>query len=61
LLELTQREVAANCGLTFQQIQKYEAGQVAIPLARMVTLAGVLRAPLSAFVDDGAEAAWVAA
>jgi transcriptional regulator with XRE-family HTH domain len=56
LLDLTQRDVAANCGLTFQQIQKYEAGQVAIPVARLVALARVLRAPVSAFVDDLAEA-----
>src|SRR5258708_3873989 len=26
LLEMTQRDVGTRCGLTFQQIQKYEAG-----------------------------------
>jgi transcriptional regulator with XRE-family HTH domain len=56
LLELTQGQVAARCGLTFQQIQKYEAGQVAIPIGRMVALARVLEAPLSTFVDEGAVA-----
>jgi transcriptional regulator with XRE-family HTH domain len=46
-LDLTQREVALGCGLTFQQIQKYEAGIVAMPAARLVVLARVLETTLS--------------
>jgi transcriptional regulator with XRE-family HTH domain len=52
LLGLTQRRVAECCGLTFQQIQKYEAGQVALPVGRLVAIARALAAPPSAFVDD---------
>jgi len=47
LLDLTQKQVAARCGLTFQQIQKYEAGAVDLSLARLVTLANILRTPLA--------------
>jgi transcriptional regulator with XRE-family HTH domain len=50
-LELTQREVAVSCGLTFQQIQKYEAGLVALPVGRLLMLAQVLEAPLIDLVD----------
>jgi transcriptional regulator with XRE-family HTH domain len=54
-LGLTQRQVSVSCGLTFQQIQKYEAGYVAIPVARLVQLSRVLQAPLASFLaDDGA-------
>jgi transcriptional regulator with XRE-family HTH domain len=50
-LAMTQREVAVSCGLTFQQIQKYEAGLVAMPVARLITLAEVLQCPLPELVD----------
>ncbi len=50
-LAMTQREVAMNCGLTFQQIQKYEAGLVALPVGRLMMLAEVLEAPLAELVD----------
>lgn len=60
LLNLTQKDVAAGCGLTFQQIQKYEAGMVAIPVGRLVALAQTLRAPLCAFVDEADHAAFAA-
>jgi len=46
-LDLTRREVALGCGLTFQQIQKYDAGIVAMPAARLVVLARVLETTLS--------------
>ena len=46
LLGLTQRAVADGCGLTFQQIQKYETGQVTLSVARLITLAHVLEAPV---------------
>jgi|GEM_PF-1948979 len=52
LLEMTQGQVAMRCGLTFQQIQKYEAGITAMPLARLVALAEVLKTPLEALVQD---------
>ncbi|WP_309603932.1 helix-turn-helix transcriptional regulator [Phenylobacterium sp.] len=57
LLALTQGQVAAACGLRFQQIQKYEAGINAISLARLVTLSQVLRAPLAELLHGLQEAA----
>jgi transcriptional regulator with XRE-family HTH domain len=50
-LDLTQRDVALALGLTFQQIHKYEAGIVAIPVARLVKLARVLETTLGALAD----------
>jgi transcriptional regulator with XRE-family HTH domain len=50
-LDLTQRDVALALELTFQQIHKYEAGIVAIPVARLVKLARVLETTLSALTD----------
>ena len=46
LLGLTQRAVADGCGLTFQQIQKYETGQVTLSVARLIALSEVLEAPV---------------
>lgn len=46
LLGMTQRAVADGCGLTFQQIQKYETGQVTLSVARLIALAEVLEAPV---------------
>jgi transcriptional regulator with XRE-family HTH domain len=43
LLGLTQSEVAAGCGLTFQQIQKYEAGATSISVGRLLALSSVLQ------------------
>jgi len=51
LLSLSQTEVAAACGVTFQQIQKYEAGMVTISASRLWTLAGVLDVPITHFFD----------
>lgn len=51
LLNLSQTEVALACGVTFQQIQKYEAGMVAISASRLWTLARVLEVPISHFFD----------
>ena len=48
---MTQGQVAIHCGLTSQQIQKYEAGIVAMPFARLVRLAQVLQSPLSELID----------
>jgi transcriptional regulator with XRE-family HTH domain len=51
LMAMTQEQVGRRCGLTFQQIQKYEAGQVAISAARLVTLAVALEVPVAALMD----------
>jgi len=50
-LKLTQREVAAACGVRFQQIQKYECGINRISAATIWRLCSVLQAPVSYFFD----------
>jgi transcriptional regulator with XRE-family HTH domain len=52
LLEMTQRDVGTRCGLTFQQIQKYEAGLIAMPIARLIALAEALQAPIEDFIHS---------
>ena len=52
LLEMTQRDVGRRCGLTFQQIQKYEAGLIAMPIARLIALADALEAPITDFIHS---------
>lgn len=47
---MTQGDVAARCGLTFQQIQKYEAGLIAMPIARLIAIADALEAPVADFL-----------
>ena len=41
-LGLSQQTLAGRCGLSFQQIQKYEAGTNRIPASRLFTLANAL-------------------
>jgi transcriptional regulator with XRE-family HTH domain len=48
---MTQGDVAARCGLTFQQIQKYEAGLIAMPIARLIAIADALQAPVVDFLQ----------
>lgn len=43
---LSQQVVAARCGLSFQQLQKYESGQNRISAARLMALAHALDVPL---------------
>ena len=61
MVDLTQAQVAARCGLTFQQIHKYESGAVAMPVARLVQLAAVLQTPLHDLIGDLNPAAEAAA
>jgi len=51
LLSLTQRELAAACSVSFQQIHKYEAGLCSISVAKLVVLARALETSVSYFVD----------
>jgi transcriptional regulator with XRE-family HTH domain len=47
---LSQAALAKRLGVTFQQVQKYEAGGNRITTGRLVKIAGVLRVPLSALL-----------
>jgi transcriptional regulator with XRE-family HTH domain len=52
----SQIETAGHIDVTFQQLQKYEAGTNRIPIDRLVSLSGYLEVPLSHFVSSGDEA-----
>lgn len=51
LAGLSQTEVAAALGLTFQQLQKYERGFNRVSASRLFTLAQFFHVPVSVFFD----------
>jgi transcriptional regulator with XRE-family HTH domain len=53
-LGLTQEQLGARLGLTFQQIQKYEKGINRIGAGRLPNLAGILQVPISYFFPGSA-------
>jgi transcriptional regulator with XRE-family HTH domain len=54
---LSQAQLANRLGITFQQVQKYEAGGNRIPTGRLVKTATILRVPIAALFQgtDAAE------
>jgi len=48
-LGLSLASVSADCGVTLQQVHKYETGKSAIPAAMVVRLADCLRVPAGYF------------
>ena len=51
LMGLTQAAVGEACGLTFQQVHKYETGLMMIPASRLWRLSGALGVPVSYFFE----------
>jgi transcriptional regulator with XRE-family HTH domain len=51
-LDMSQQELAAALGLTFQQVQKYEKGTNRIGASRLQQLAGILEVPAGFFFED---------
>src|SRR5215470_12911422 len=51
LLGLTQQQLAAACGVRFQQIQKYECGANRMSAARLWLVAEALQAPVGYFFE----------
>ncbi len=51
LLGLTQLQVAAVCGVTFQQIQKYESGKSALSATHLWLISQLLGVPVSFFFE----------
>jgi transcriptional regulator with XRE-family HTH domain len=51
LMGLTQTAVGEACGLTFQQVHKYETGLMMIPASRLWRLSGALGVPVSYFFE----------
>lgn len=52
MLGLSQTELANKVGLTFQQVQKYEAGANRVSASRLFHIAEALGVPVSFFFDD---------
>jgi transcriptional regulator with XRE-family HTH domain len=52
LLEMSQDELAAGLGVSFQQVQKYERGKNRIGAGRLHQLAEILRVPVGFFFED---------
>ena len=51
MLQLTQGQVAASCGVTFQQIQKYECAASQVSIQMLWNLSRALQVPVSYFFD----------
>jgi transcriptional regulator with XRE-family HTH domain len=54
---ISQTALGIAIGVSFQQIQKYESGANRVGAGRLSDIAGVLRAPVSVFFEEGDEAA----
>ncbi|HWK45821.1 MAG TPA: helix-turn-helix domain-containing protein [Stellaceae bacterium] len=52
LLGKSQETVAAQVGVSFQQLQKYESGANRVSASRLFDVAHILSAPVSFFFDD---------
>ena len=50
-IEVTLAELAQVCGVSFQQVQKYESGACAISAAQLWNMARALGVPVSYFYD----------
>ncbi len=51
LLAMTQEELARQCGISFQQVQKYEKGSNRVVSSRLFQFACVLHVPVSYFFE----------
>ena len=49
MLGMTQSDLAKRCGLSFQQIQKYETAGNRIPAARLFDISQALETPVAFF------------
>ncbi|MBU1378640.1 MAG: helix-turn-helix domain-containing protein [Alphaproteobacteria bacterium] len=50
-LRLSLAQVSARCGVSLQQIHKYETGQTPLSVPMLVQLSRCLRAPLAYFLQ----------
>ena len=51
MVGMTQQELGDRVGITFQQLQKYEAGTNRISVSRMWDIAAVMEVPVSFFFE----------
>jgi DNA-binding transcriptional regulator YiaG len=52
MMDLTLQDIANACGVTFQQVHKYESGLCSLSAAQLWCIATVLQAPISYFYDS---------
>src|SRR5262249_30960378 len=52
LLKISQQDLAASIGVSFQQLQKYEKGRNRIGASRLQRVAEMLDVPVSYFFDE---------
>ncbi len=52
MLDMSQQELAAGLGVSFQQVQKYEKGDNRIGAGRLHELAEILQVPVSFFFEN---------
>jgi transcriptional regulator with XRE-family HTH domain len=51
IMAITQKELASRCGITFQQIQKYETSGNRISISRLFQIAEALETPVTFFIS----------
>jgi hypothetical protein len=56
-VEVTLSDLARVCGVSFQQVQKYESGACSISAAQLWTMAQALEVPISYFYEAAADPA----
>lgn len=54
MLGYSQTDIANHCGITFQQVQKYERGTNRISVSRLSELCKFLKQPVTFFFESGA-------
>ncbi len=52
MLDMSQEQLAAGLGVSFQQVQKYEKGHNRVGAGRLQQLAEILQVPPSFFFED---------
>jgi hypothetical protein len=52
MLDLTLQDLAGACGVTFQQVHKYESGLCSMSASQLYCVAVALKAPPSYFYDS---------
>jgi ribosome-binding protein aMBF1 (putative translation factor) len=51
-MDLTLQDLAASCGVSFQQIHKYESGHCSLSASQLWAIAQVLEVPVSYFYES---------
>jgi len=51
MLDLTLQDLAASCGVTFQQVHKYESGLCSLSASQLWAIARALQVPVTYFYE----------